>query len=110
MGNPLRDMENIFDAYNCILESTRTMTDPNMSAPAKHTYSVPLPGSSEKPINGGYTASTLAPVESEEEPKKGNISKQRLSEYVSEEIHKASMYGMDYAVMVLSELQKKFHL
>jgi len=113
MGNPQKDMENICNAYINITESqSRKMFDhrgPEESNNSYSKYSIPTT-TPHKHTSGSYTTSTLSPVESEEEPKKGNISKQRLSDYVKEEIHKATMSGMDYAVMVLVELQNKFHL
>jgi len=111
MGNPLRDMKNIYEAYTGqSSEFTRSAIGQKSPTQDNHSYSRPVPTTS--PDKPAYVEApmSLQPIESEEEAKKGNVSKPRLSEYVNEEIHKASMFGMDYAVMVLSELQKKFHL
>jgi hypothetical protein len=111
MGNPLRDMEKIYEAYTGqSVEFSKSAIGQRSPIQDRHSYSRPVPTTA--PDNPSYVESPMAlqPVESEEEEKKGNVSRSKLSEYVNAEIHKASMFGMDYCVMVLSELQKKFRL
>lgn len=83
-----------------------SVTDAGPSATDKQPLPTTTPGGGQySPVNIGYNPGTIA-IENEEEPKKP-LKHHELLKLIDDEIYKAQTFGMDYAVMVLSEIKQK---
>lgn len=103
-----QDLQNILKEYTTIQSRTpQSVVGQLTPTEGKHTFKQPLPMTSP---SGNSGIVMVTPYEAEEDKADKKISKAKLSEFVKDELHKASMYGMDYAVMILSELQSRFKL
>lgn len=85
-----------------------SVADAGPSATDKQPLPTATPGGGQySPVNIGYNTGVPSIGGENEEEKFKPIKTEKLVELIDTEIAKARMYGMDYAVMVLSEIRLK---
>lgn len=114
MSNFLKDISKIYNEYYTGDSSDRgnlnnvkytAVTDRKNSAYPYFSQRVEDP---KIGIDAQAAGSIISPEDEEEKPLKGNVSREKLSEFIDTELQKAAMFGMDYCVMVLTMLKKEF--
>lgn len=107
----VKDLHMIYESYRGQSQDLKGFT-PNVNEPVNALQSLAPTGGqlpTQSPSGSQYAVGvTPAGMEDEEmiEPKRP-INHQTLIKLLNKEIYKANTFGMDYAVMVLSELKQQ---